>query len=285
MAGLTSEPGWKFCRREKILAVAEDCNINPRTSSSLPIRYTDWAVPFSCKWKGKKVKWSCYRSGVAQRVGTGIALLFHDRGTRRGWVVSSTPRPHFTPGKDPVPILQEAGWAPGKVWTGGKSLPHRDSIPDPPARSQSLYLLSYPAHANGTVLLLNKPRRRVSIWVPSYWRSLISFQADFCSDCELVASNMRHCVEHLTVFSLNNESVELWGFYHRHPVINDSALCCEIPGSVLCCIPQIPLILIPLFTRNLEANDDGDLTGRQNGITPVWFLRLCKLKILLKLIH
>jgi len=27
--------------------------------------------------------------------------------------VSSTPR------KDPVPIVQEAGWAPGLVWTGG----------------------------------------------------------------------------------------------------------------------------------------------------------------------
>jgi len=52
-----------------------------------------------------------------------------------GWVVSRTPRPHFTPGKDPVPILQEAGWAPGPVWTGGKSRPHRDSIPDRPARS------------------------------------------------------------------------------------------------------------------------------------------------------
>ena len=32
--------------------------------------------------KGKvKVKWSRYRPGVAQRVGRGIALLFHDRGT------------------------------------------------------------------------------------------------------------------------------------------------------------------------------------------------------------
>ena len=61
-------------------------------------------------------------------------------------MVSSTPRPHFTPGKDPVPILEEAGWAPGPVWTGRKSRPHRDSIPDRPARSQSLYRLSYPAH-------------------------------------------------------------------------------------------------------------------------------------------
>ena len=82
-----------------------------------------------------KVKWSSYRPGVAQRVDRGIALLFHDRGTRRGWVVSSTSRPHFTPEKDSVPILQEAGWAPGPVWTGEKSHPYRDSIPDRPARS------------------------------------------------------------------------------------------------------------------------------------------------------
>ena len=53
-----------------------------------------------------KVKGSRYRPGVAQRVGRGVALLFHDCGTRRGRVLSSTPRPHFTPGKDPVPILQ-----------------------------------------------------------------------------------------------------------------------------------------------------------------------------------
>ena len=40
-----------------------------------------------------------------------------------------------TPGKDPVPIVQEAGWAPEPVWTGGKSRPHRDTIPCRPARS------------------------------------------------------------------------------------------------------------------------------------------------------
>ena len=83
----------------------------------------------------KKVKWSRYRPGVAQRVGRDIALLFHDRGTRRGWVVSSTTRPHFTTGKDPVSILQEAECAPGPVQTGGKSRPNWDSIPDRPARS------------------------------------------------------------------------------------------------------------------------------------------------------
>jgi len=34
--------------------------------------------------KKVNVKVSRYRSGVAQRVGRGIALFFHDRNTRRG---------------------------------------------------------------------------------------------------------------------------------------------------------------------------------------------------------
>ena len=37
-----------------------------------------------------------------------------------GW---SVPCPsHFTPGKDPVPIVQEAGWAQEPVWTGAREL-------------------------------------------------------------------------------------------------------------------------------------------------------------------
>jgi hypothetical protein len=51
------------------------------------------------------------------------------------------------PRKDPVPIVQEAGWAPGPVWTGAQNLaPTGIGSPDRPARSQSLYRLSYPAH-------------------------------------------------------------------------------------------------------------------------------------------
>ena len=91
-----------------------------------------------------KLKWSRYSPGVAQRVSRVIALLFHDHGTGRGLAVSSTPRPHFIPGKDTLSILQEGGWDPGSVWTGGKSRPHRDLIPEHPARIQSLYRLSYP---------------------------------------------------------------------------------------------------------------------------------------------
>ena len=69
-----------------------------------------------------KVKWFPYRPRVAEGLGRVIALLFLDRGTRRGLVVSSTPRLHFAPGKDPVPILQEAGWAPGPVWIDAENL-------------------------------------------------------------------------------------------------------------------------------------------------------------------
>ena len=34
---------------------------------------------------------------------------------------SVTPRPLFTPAKDPVTIVQEAGWAPGPVWTSAET--------------------------------------------------------------------------------------------------------------------------------------------------------------------
>jgi hypothetical protein len=62
-------------------------------------------------------------------------------------VVSVTPWPLYTPGKDPVLIVQEAGWAPGPIWTNAENLaPTGIRSPDRPARSQSLHRLSYPAH-------------------------------------------------------------------------------------------------------------------------------------------
>jgi hypothetical protein len=76
--------------------------------------------------------------------GRGIALLFLDLGARRcGW---SAPRPgRFTPRKDLVPIVQEAGWAPGPVWSCAKNLaPIGIRSSDRPACSQPLYRLSYP---------------------------------------------------------------------------------------------------------------------------------------------
>ena len=80
-----------------------------------------------------------------------------------------------TPGKDPVPTLQEAGWNPGLVWTGGKSRPHRDSIPDRRARSQSLYRLKNMINLSKTakcvtrrskfISNVSKVRDKLEVWI------------------------------------------------------------------------------------------------------------------------
>ena len=86
-------------------------------------------------------------SRTANRRSRGIALTFHDHGTRWALGVSVTPRPLFIPGKDSVPIVQEAGLAPGPVWTCAKNLaPTGIWSTDRPGHSQSLYPLSYPVH-------------------------------------------------------------------------------------------------------------------------------------------
>ena len=58
-----------------------------------------------------------------------------------------TPRPGplYPQEKYPVPIAQGAGWAPGQVWTSAENFA-RTGIrsTDRPARSESLYRLSYP---------------------------------------------------------------------------------------------------------------------------------------------
>ena len=83
-----------------------------------------------------------------------------------GW---STPRPgRFIPGKDPVPIVQEAGWAPGPVWTGAENVaPTGIRSPDGPARSESLYRLDYRSQQNKLYFVSSK--------LSCFWCSLTLF--------------------------------------------------------------------------------------------------------------
>jgi len=54
-----------------------------------------------------------------------------------------------TPGKDPVPIVQEARWAPVPVWTGAENLVSTGiRSPNRPAHGQSLYRLRCPDHVD-----------------------------------------------------------------------------------------------------------------------------------------
>jgi len=60
----------------------------------------------------------------------------------------SAARPGRTlpPGKTRYRFYRRLGGPPGLVWTGGKSRPHRDSIPDRPARSSVTILTTWPTY-------------------------------------------------------------------------------------------------------------------------------------------
>jgi len=105
-------------------------------------------------------------SRTAQRGSRCVALLIHHHGTRRGWGVSVTPRPLFSSRKESIPIVQEAGWAPGPVWTGAENLaPTGIRSPDRPARSHSLCRLRYPADSwNCTVVLPFKDEAQTALF-------------------------------------------------------------------------------------------------------------------------
>jgi hypothetical protein len=61
------------------------------------------------------------------------------------------------PEKDPVPIVQEAGWAPGPVWTGAEYLPsHRDSIPGPSSPKSVAIPTEQPGPLRNSAGLLRK---------------------------------------------------------------------------------------------------------------------------------
>jgi hypothetical protein len=129
---------------------------------------------------------------TAHRRSRGIALPFLDHGTRREWGVSVTPRPLFTPGKDPVPIVQEAGCAQGRSGQVRKiSPPTAIRSPDCPARSQSLYQLRYPAHKYSTIWYIKQTKeylviQKCQIWWLTVMRSQLSqflFQHMDISSC------------------------------------------------------------------------------------------------------
>jgi len=90
------------------------------------------------------------------------------------------PRPgRFTPLKDPVPIVQEAGWAPGPVWTGAENLaPTGIRSSCRPACSDLLYLLSYTGLLSLMLLIFNK--------LTHCLRSAVS-------DCLEMSQIMNHC--------------------------------------------------------------------------------------------
>jgi len=68
-----------------------------------------WCVCFLVKVKGSR-----YRPGVAQRVGTGIALPFHDRGTRMNEWSATRPGHTLSPGNTRYPFYRRLGEPQGR---------------------------------------------------------------------------------------------------------------------------------------------------------------------------
>jgi hypothetical protein len=58
---------------------------------------------------------------------------------------ASRPGRFLPPAKDPAPIVQEAGWAPGPVWTGVENLA--------PTGIRSITFLLSPDRFNGRILI------------------------------------------------------------------------------------------------------------------------------------
>jgi hypothetical protein len=115
---------------------------------------------------------------TAHRGSRGIALPFLDHGTRRGEGSASRPGRSLPPGKDPVPIVQEVGWAPVPVWTGAENIaPTGIRSPDRPARSQLLYRLSYPALDVETNLIIINEKKCASCTSISLIFSLLERKA------------------------------------------------------------------------------------------------------------
>ena len=88
-------------------------------------------------------------------MGTGIALLFHYHGTSRRWVVSSTPRPYFTYGKDPYPLYRRLGGPQGLSGQVRKilSTPGFDPRAVQPVASRYTDYATRPVYANMTSFL------------------------------------------------------------------------------------------------------------------------------------
>jgi hypothetical protein len=75
----------------------------------------------------------------AQRGNKGIIYSLFNPAASWRWVVNATPRPLYPRERDRVKIVQEDGWAPGAVWTGGENLAATGfRSPDRLGRSESV---------------------------------------------------------------------------------------------------------------------------------------------------
>ena len=123
----------------------------PGTVQPVASRYTDYATrpKFTSVKKVKCTLVQALRPCTGRRPIGGVEVelySFLTTALEGGEGVSVTPRPLFTPGKTQYPWYRRLGGPQGRSGQVREISPPPGSIPDRPARSQSLHRLSYRAH-------------------------------------------------------------------------------------------------------------------------------------------
>lgn len=129
----------------------------------------------ACSFTSSSVKdvkryWTVYKIEIGEGIVKWRLSIYASTGTDGRRCYSSNPfsisalegtgllvsRPgHFAPGKDPIPIVQEVGWASVPVWTGMENFVFTGiRYPDRPVLSESLYRRRYPGRQYANPLFI-----------------------------------------------------------------------------------------------------------------------------------
>ena len=157
-------------------------------------------------------------------------------GTRRGWGVSVTPRPLFTRRKDPVPIVQEAGWSPrAGLDRCGKSRPPPGFDP----RTVQSVASRYTDWAT-------RPIKNTKALAVFYWNLLLAISTVICWHSEILVTVIRKVAD--TVHGLLSTSwgevakcLSKWKIFRTYFVEN---------SETYVFFPQILLFLRQLWAQN-----------------------------------
>ena len=144
-----------------------------------------------------------------------------------GGEVSASHPAAFYPGKDPVPIVQKTGWAPGPVWTGAENIPSPPGF-DPrtvqPVASHytdwAIYLVCIPFIALFSLFI-----KLQFVSHREHFRSLLQRQMVHVAYFEIIAVSFNNHTEQINRASLNVyfaivKSVSTQGYSRRQPSVN-----------------------------------------------------------------
>ena len=180
---------------------------------------------------------------TAHRGGNGITLLFLDHGTRRGEGSASRPGRSLLPAKDPDLLYRRMGGPQG--WS--RHVRKIFNPPDRPARSQSLYRLSYPVPQSFmSMCQILSDESSTAVWIYKYKRNVNGNKEREHGYCYFVlALNLTFewqvCCTEMTKFvkSLRRMS-KIPTFYFN--------VLCSSRGKIACCSSE--LIFTFLYAGN-----------------------------------